>query len=269
MKFNWLFILLITGPLFSQDSLNYEWKSQQSYNLGKNKSWSVDALENIYIEDKDVINKFDSVGVLKYSQSIKFLGEMTQLEPINTMKLVHFSEDQQTICYLDNTLSPTDDCIELIDENVINATCIAKSERSDKLWVFDNVNSTLYLLDLEGEKDQSVKIVNLLGLLGANGVDKMIEWNSRLYILDTTKGIYELDMYGNLLQYLEYPSVVDFDVNRKLYLIVDNQLVVYDLRSLSEVRLDLPVSDVQRVSIVNNKFILGTSKIVHKYALEN
>lgn len=255
------------SSVVKNDSIKVKWSKQLSFNLGKNHNWSADVLGNIYIEKNDVIRKYDSTGMLKYEQSVKALGDMTQLVPVNTMKLVHFSEEQQTLCYLDNTLTISEECINLLDEGINNASVVTSSIRPDKMWIFDNLNSTLLLLDVEGTKDETVRIINLLGLLGANDIDKMKE-NNQLYILDKSKGIYILDMYGNLANSMLLDGIIDFDVEDNIYLLRNNQLEIYSLNGDLILILDLPINEVTKLRVVNNQIFLGTAKIVDKYLLE-
>ena len=159
-----ILILITQSQLIAQNDISYNWYKEIKYTIGARENWSVDGLLNVYISNDSSIEEYDSVGVLKFAESIKSLGKMTQLVPVNTMKLIHFSEEQQTLCYLDNTLSQLDDCIELADKGVVNATTISSSNQPDKIWVLDNLNSRLLLLPLEGN-GQPQEIVNVRGIL--------------------------------------------------------------------------------------------------------
>ena len=105
VKISLLVIVFLTSySTFAQDSVSYTWDDKGTVTINENEVWALDAFENVYVSNNEVINKFDSEGELMFSQSIKSLGRMTQMVLINTMKLVHFSEEQQTLCYFDNTL---------------------------------------------------------------------------------------------------------------------------------------------------------------------
>lgn len=264
-----LLALLITSFGLSQDSLKFNWELLKEYNVGADAVWSVDGLENVYASSNSVISKFDSSGTLKFTQSIKSLGNMTQLEPINTMKIVHFSEEQQTLCYFDNTLSPNDDCLELIDREVFNASRIASSGRSDKVWVYDNLNSSLRLLDLEGDKFQSIEINNLKGVLGLEDIVNIKERYNQLFILDQKKGVFVFDMYGSLVNRYPMEGVIDMDVVEKgLFLLFDNKLVSMSLDGVYKVNIPLPVEGITQFDIENEMFFFEKAEIVHKYRLQ-
>ena len=183
------------------DSISYEWNKKMSYKIGEGEVWSIDGLENFYVSQNSLINKYDSVGVLKFSQSIKSLGRMTQIVPVNTMKLVHFSEEQQTLCYFDNTLSSMSDCIELSDKGIVNAVLVSASNQPNKIWVLDNLNSKLVLLALDNQS-QPQEILNLRGVLDIEKISQIVEKNSRLFLLDQEKGAYVFDLYGSLIEFI-------------------------------------------------------------------
>lgn len=271
MKVNCFIILFSIAPflLFGQDTLNYKWSEQQKYSITPDGVWSVDGLGNVYISDNSVIQKFDSVGVLKFTQSIKSLGNMSAFLTINTMKLAHFSEEQQTLCYFDNTLTATDDCLELIDREVFNATKIASSERSDKVWVFDQVNSSLRLLDIEGDKKQGVQIDNLRGVLELNNITQIRERANKLYILDSLRGVFIFDMYGSFVDHIAVEHAKQVDANKNaVFILFKDKLLSVPMNGAREVDIMLPVAGVSEFVLKNQSFFFRSSQNVHKYRLQ-
>lgn len=254
---------------FAQDSLVYNWKHYRDYPVAEGEVWSVDGLENLFISKGSVIQKIDSSGQLKFTQSIKSLGEMTQFAVINTMKLVHFSVDQQTLCYFDNTLTASEDCIDLSDHDIYYGTKVATSTRSDKIWVYDNVNTSLRLLDIEGKKQQGVEVINLKGVLGLENISDIVERYNQLYILDSLKGLYIFDMYGSLLDRIEIEGCTAVDANANaVFLLRNDHLISYTLKGMKRQEFDLPVKEIQDFSLVNQSFFLRSSEIVYKYRLQ-
>jgi len=276
LKHLFIAILILGGnSVFAQDSTAYEWKKVRSYSIDSNEVWSVDNLENVYISHETAINKYDTAGVLKFSQSIKSLGRMTELIPVNSMKLVHFSEDQQTLCYLDNTLTLSHDCIELADKEIINARLISSSYRSDMLWVYDDVNSQLTLMPMIEGQQQRQDILNVKGLLGINQVDQIMEKYGVLNVLDKSKGIYTLDAYGTLLGFEEVENVLCMDRDRSgsdvTYLLTNEELIVKTITNRDqpiEFKYKLPISDIVEFYVIDSSVFFRTSKYVHKFKLE-
>lgn len=269
-KLGFIFLVLFCFgiQLNAQDTISHNWKKVISYSVDSNEVWNVDVLEYVYISKSSEINKFDSVGVLKFNQSIKSLGRMEQLIPINTMKLIHFSSEQQTLCYFDNTLTQTSDCVELSDRDIINAKLISKSSRPDQVWVFDNLNSTLSLLSVEGNV-QSQKIDNLRGVLNINNISQIIERNNYLFILDSEKGVYVFDLYGSLIEFKEIEGVKSIDAfGNSLFMLTDNGLKISFLDDNQVLDISLPQGDFSELKYVNQYFYLRSSKSVDKYILQ-
>ena len=268
-----LFFLVLIQPVFAQDSLSYTWVKRGSYSIEPKDVWAVDELGNLYISQKNALNKYDSTGLLKFSQSIKSFGKMRQLIPINSMKLVYFSEEQQTLCYLDNTLTQTDDCLDLIDQNILNAKLLGKSARADMIWVFDNVNSRLVLLPLEHGQQMKQEISNIKGTLNMKEIEQIMENGSWLYILDDVGNFAVLDIYGSLQDFSKEPGLMEFEIHSNIaYWLFKDTLKIRDLRvmevPLSELQLVLPMEDVYEFHFINKNFYFRTAKGVYKFTLQ-
>lgn len=260
-----LTVLLLSPTTWSQKG---SWSEKQVYPIKDGGVWSIDGLENVYIAQFGLINKFDSTGKLKFSQSIKSLGAMTQLVPVNTMKLIHFSEEQQTICFLDNTLSPLDDCIDLTEEGIVNAGMVSESNQPNKIWVLDNLNSRLLLLPLDNVY-QTQELMNLQGVLDLNQVTQFVERNNQVILLDATKGVYIFDLYGSLLDYFPEKDVLAVDANEHmLFLLRADGLYIRSFDSDETLRVDLPVPDARDFAYRNHFFFFRTEYAVHKFALQ-
>lgn len=267
------FILSITLIFFTicsavsqvSDTVKWELKSEQT--LGKEDVWSVDILGNIYVTDDRIINKYDSIGKKKFSQSIKAFGHLKDIQTINTMKVVGFSEEQQAICMLDNTLTLSEECFDLNKFDIGNASHIAVSGQSDKLWVVDQLNSRLLLLSL-GKTFQYQEIKNLQGILNIEEVLAIKEVNNQLFLADSKGKIYQFDLYGSLLGVYESVSFIDFLLkDETLILLTDGQLILHNMVSDEKKILNLPMKEILEVQLSGNFFYFRTENKILKYAL--
>lgn len=262
------FILFGYVCLSQEAEVEYHWISSIQYKVADDAVWSTDGLENLYVSEFGLINKYDSIGKLKFSQSIKSLGYMKQLVPVNTMKLVHFSEEQQTLCYFDNTLSPLDDCIELSDQGIMNAIFVSESNQPNKIWVLDNLNSRLLLLSLDN-LFQVQEIVNLKGILNIEEIDQVKERGNRLFILDRNSGVYVLDLYGTLLEKVSDENILGIDGNEQmLFILKADRLEVKSLVTSDKWTFALPVEGISDFSYRNRFFFFKTKNTVHKFRLQ-
>ena len=163
--------------------------------------WNIDELQNVYLIQGSTLIKCDSSGKQLYSQSIKSIGNVAQIEAINALKIAVFSEEQQSICLFDNTLTLNGECNYLDKYGIRNAKLIARSNRPNLFWIYDQFNSTLLLIDIISNKTIQ-KIDNIKGLIlkgeEENEVEKIQEFNNHLYLFDTNETIYEFDQLMTL-----------------------------------------------------------------------
>lgn len=251
----------------SQVTDSVEWEVKSEFNIGKEDVWSVDILGNVYSTDDRIINKHDSIGKKKFSQSIKAFGHLKDIQTINTMKVVGFSEEQQAVCLLDNTLTLSEECIDLSKFDIGNASHIAVSGQSDKLWVVDQLNSRLLLLSL-GNTYQYQEIKNLQGILNIAEVLAIKEVNNQLFLADTKGKIYQFDLYGSLLNVYESTLFIDFILkDETLILLAEGQLILLNMMTNEEKMLNLPMKDVLEVQLSGNFFYFRTENKILKYTL--
>ena len=163
--------------------------------------WNIDELQNVYLIQGNTLIKCDSSGKQLFSQSIKSIGNVAQIEPINALKIAVFSEEQQSICLFDNTLTLNGECNYLDKYGIRNAKLIARSNRPNLFWIYDQFNSTLLLIDIISNKTIQ-KIDNIKGLIlkdeEENEVEKIQEFNNHLYLFDSKETIYEFDQLMTL-----------------------------------------------------------------------
>lgn len=250
---------------FSQERL--EWDLKTTYSIDSSDIWAIDVLGNTYITKKEVIHKYDSIGVLKFSQSQKSIGRLSSLQPINTMKLVVFSEEQQMFCFLDNTLTPYESCIDLLDHTIGNATEIAVSSQPNKFWVYDQLNSRLHLLSLT-QSEQSQEIGNLKGILNSIQISFMLEQNNLLYLIDSTQGVFVLDMYGSLVNSLKRKNITAIQVDSEnIYLLENEFITIINLETNAETKIACPLTNVVEFRKADNNFYFRTNTEIKKYKL--
>jgi len=271
MKFLTVIILFLWLNVSAQDSLS-NWTLLKTYPVNSDAVWNIDVLENVYIVHNRMIIKFDSTGVTKFSQSIKSIGQVKEIMPINTMKLVLFSEDQQVLCLLDNTLTMSEELVDLSEFNIVNASLTSTSSQPEKIWVLDQLNSRLLLIDLAG-KMQFQEVRNLKGMLNLTLISSLKELNGHLFMVGSGK-VYQFDIYGTLLNELEYGerSNVIYDAapfGERFYWVQNDALIGQDLDGENKKRVQLPVKDVLEFKKAGDIYYFRTADKILKYAFKN
>lgn len=252
----------------AQDSLGYQWNELQSYPVKESEIWHVDVLEYYFASDNGTINKYSIDGKLMFSQSIKSLGQIKDFVSINTSKLIHFSEEQQTLCYFDNTLTKLDDCVDLTEEGLINVTMISASSQPNKVWVFDSFNSRLLLLSLN-RLNQQQEVLNIIGTLDIKEVSQIKERGNRLFVVDPTKGVYIFDLYGSLIEFIPEKGVIQVDGHEKaMFTLHKDKMRVrfFDSNKFDDVML--PMSSISGFMYRNQHFFFKSKDAVHKFELQ-
>jgi hypothetical protein len=262
--------LTVLTVSFAQKDSSFNWRLIDSIPISEDAIWTVDILSNTYISEYGTVSKFDSTGVKVFSQSIKSLGGLSSLCVINTMKLVYFSEEQQLLCYMDNTLSQNENCVRLEDRGIMYATAVTSSDRSDKLWVLDEINSRLLLIDLESDLRKPLILENVRSIIGEVGQVTMVERGGRLYVNNPSSGVYVFDIYGSFIKHIKERNVTSLDADELgVYLLqADNSLHYYTNRFNEELTLILPRENCHEILVKGNQIYLRTSHFVYKYSVE-
>lgn len=226
--------------IFAQE---VEWKLAQDFPIENEEVWTVDVIGNVITTKRDQLTKYSPTGKILFEQSQKSFGRLDKIEPINTLKFVAFSEQQQTLCFFDNSLTVMENCIELADFDILNATQFATSGQSDKLWVFDQVNSTLLLLSLQG-LNQEQQIKNLMGILNAESITQMVEIENKLFFVDKENGIFMFDVYGTLINKIDVKNAQWIQCkDDNVLVLVGNQLLIHNFVTMGEQSIPLPSAD--------------------------
>ncbi len=259
--------MLFVFGVSAQDTTGIRLIEKSKIELDSSAYWNMDAIGNHLVSLNGTISKIDTSGKIQYTQSIRSYGETSAIVSINTMKLVHFSEEQQTLCFLDNTLTASENCIELADQSIINATFVSSSSQPNKIWVMDQLNSTLYQLPILGN-DPTRQVGNLGGLLNFNTVHQIKEAGNKLYLL-TSEGIFVLDIYGSLIDVIRTENITYFDANEShLYMLNEGKLNIRHVRTGATTSIPLPIADVFQMKIVDGALFARTPENVHKFELQ-
>lgn len=206
----------------------YEWHSLWKIEA-KNPIYALDQYNNLYYTNNQTLSKVDSTGKLKFSQSVKSWSTITAIDARNPMKILLFSEDQQTLNYLDNTLTKQQESIDLTDENFSFVTKAITSAQADKVWLFDSDNSRLVLFSRNATQRQQVD--NVYGLLQIDFISQLFEYNTQLYIICPNKGVFVLDRYGTLVTFYDLKDVHSIQIeNDMLYYLQKGYIYFFDLK---------------------------------------
>ncbi len=255
-----LFFLIFPFLLVAQT----EELDKTKFTLSEGNAWHADLLGNLYIAQEEFLVKYDTSGVKQYSQSIKSIGTIKKISSVNTMRIVLFSEEQQTITLTDNTLSETTESYDLTQLGFEYVTHIAVSSQANKFWIYDQPDSKLVLLDL-GRTNQRQEIENFRGIISSSEVRWMEEENNKLYLFDQNQNLFIFDLYGSLLDLIELPSVSKVKVFQgEIVVLKEGTLSRYSQEDASLKEINTPISDFHDFQWRNNFLFLQTNQEILK-----
>jgi hypothetical protein len=263
---HWIFwLIFFPFMLAAQDSLH--WEKEWEIKTMPNATWNVDPFGNLIVCEKESIRKLDSTGFQKFIQSGKYLGAISSIDPSNPMKTLIFSEQQQIVCYIDNTLSKQQENIELSDFELSYVTLVSTSDQPDKFWAYDQDNSKIVLI--AKNKLQMQRIENVAGLLGCAEIFQLFEKENRLYVVDRQKGIFQFDLYGTLLFHWEVAHANWVEIEGDYaYILSSNGLEILQLSSFKKWEIKLPTPDLLKFKKVQNHFYFSSKEKIQRFSVD-
>jgi hypothetical protein len=258
-------LIFVSNVSKAQEGLNVSWKLMDSINCGSSAIWTVDWIGNLFIHQGGKIDKYDSTGNKLFSQSIKKLGNISAISPVNAMKIALFSEDQQSVCILDNTLTLSQECVDLERYDIQWACCFSPSGQQEKMWVFDELNNRLLLISTNNTS-QFQEVKNVTGILKSSKITKIEELGNRLFVEEDGGSLFEFDIYGSLVNVYDMKGALDFEFRNGNILFLDaNKKEFRLINELSETNFELPVQNVRKFEISGAYFFLQTVDKILKY----
>jgi len=260
-----LFITLFTNFYWSQTAdikLIKEFYYKEEIN-----NWTIDNIGNLIVQQRNTITKIDSTGKQIFTQSIKSLGEISQISAINSMKIALFSAEQQSICIMDNTLTINGKCKFLDQYGISFAKFIAVSNRPNLVWIYDQFNSSILLIDLIQDKIIQ-KVENFAGIASIKSeLVGMEEHQNKLYLYDSEQ-IYEFDQMLNWSNTFT-KTAKSFAFSKDNIIGLNNQTMTFTSISSNENNKlsNKSLAEFQVFQIVGSDFYFSGGKKISKFKL--
>ena len=267
-------IILFSGAshfLFTQNDFKWELTKSFDWNSPYNiSSWDVDLFNNIYIANESSLTKLNLNGESLFSQSIKSVGEISSIHMINPMKMSIFSFDYQTNCFIDNTLTIIDKCIDLTELNIQIANKISISNKRNRAWIWDSNNSNLIQISMTQPIEIISKSSNLSEIIKVKRPVFMEEIENHLYLFDDKKTLFIFDLFGALIH-----EINDFSMNAllaknntKLWSI-ENQVLYRFEDDFSKTSIaKIPIDNIDNFKLSENYIYIQSNKSIHIYSID-
>ena len=218
---------------------------------------STDHIGRVYVTKHDELFLYSEKGDLMYQFSDLSRGEIEHLDTRNPLKILLFYPDYSQIAFLDNTLSPTRENVNLMNLGLELAR-LACTSFDNGFWVYDPVSFRLVRFDQGLNVTNEVSNINQL--VGADiNPNQMVEFDSWLYMNDPDQGVFVFDSFGTYTKLIPIKGARQINVRGNgIFLQMDDKLIKYDTLSFEQIEIQLPVQDFTAISIEKKHlFILG------------
>jgi hypothetical protein len=201
MRILWL-LLVVAGKISSLFSQG--WLCGRPFTLKGSIHVEGDPLGQALVFNENEIIKISSGDTLFNRFSQMAWGPIFQVDASNPLKILVFYKEASRIVFLDNTLSPHGEPIDLIALGYDQAE-LACTSFDNSLWLYDRLN--FRLVRLNAQLQPVVIIPNLNQILnGQIQLCRLKERNNRLYVSAFDGTVYVFDVYGSFLFSLRCPE---------------------------------------------------------------
>ena len=212
----------------------------------------IDPYGNIYTVEKAQISKFSLQGKLLYTYSNQKLGLISSIDVFNPMKIMLFYQDAGIIVFLNEQLALLRESINLSDAGYYNIS-LASYSAANQIHLYDNASKFLITLDF------SLREISKTPLnFNSFNPTTLIELEEKnIAFHDPMTGIYLFDTFGtfNKLIPIITPNAIEI-TSTLIYYTNNDELILYNYKTLSLETQQLPISNVQKSIIYRNNRIL-------------
>lgn len=257
MKFI-LFFFLIT-------SFGSNWL-QKNKMRGDFSSVEVDEQGDVYLVNKGkqlikVDTNLDTLYVFnEKSAEVEFVA------PQNALKVLIFNKSLNTIQFLDKTLSPSVNELNLDNINIPLVEAVGIS-RDNNFWLFDQFDQSLKKFDVKMNMISTSG--NLLNITGLNwSPHKLKEIENNVFVCDSTNGVMQFDFFGSYVQTINIKLTTNFYFDESYFWFLRNDsLIMYDILLQEESKFSLPEKNVLDFAFYKSQFYFLTPEKLYIYAL--
>lgn len=237
MRLLLIFLLGIPFPLFAADSLLLVIPA-------KGKLISTDESGNIYLLRSDqTLTRFDSNGDSTGFYRSVFNGELTQIDATNPLRIVLFYAQQKKIVVLDRMLTKKSE-LDLRSYHSFMPTAVCTTPEG-YIYVYDYLEASLFQINESGKKEKLSGSNDLRQELGfVPEIQFMTLRERRLYLADSSRGVFVFDIYGTYMQTLPITGITFLQlVGKQLVYRQGSELMAYNTDNFTTQQTPLPAGE--------------------------
>ena len=264
MKFTaLLFGLLLTNIVFGQT-----WVLEKELVLKDSTyHWTSDEWGQLYQWKDNTIWLQQNQNSTPFQETFKILGEITDIQAISGLRALVYSEGQQMMGVIDNTLQLKEGLLAFFDFDFSNITQVAIGNRPDFTWLFDQYRERLILLNINTA--QAVQVVdNCFGGIQDAQIVQFFEYQQNLICLLSDGRYFEFDRNLTLVKKLTLvPGLTLFGYQNEIWL--QDQNWIEKLKpSFQASRIELPFQNYQQLQVLQDRFYFQQGQKISVYRLK-
>ncbi len=225
--------------------------------------FTTDKLQNVYVlTEKQDILKYNSSGVLQFRYSNKTHGTVGYIDATDPFHILVFYPDFQKAVILDRTMSQMVQ-MSFQEWGYFRVSVVAMSSDA-RIWIYDEERSRLRKVSSSGQTLLESGELNLQ--LGKTiQPNYLMESNQAIFLNVPDLGIIVFDTFGKYLKTIPIRSIKYLQVtNEMIHFIEDGIWQIFELRSLTQTRVNLPElkNSVQKVRIEKDRIYILEGNVV-------
>lgn len=221
----------------------------------------VDHLGNVYVVDDSELLMFDKDGMKLANFSNSMLGEISDVDVSDPLRILVFYKEFNQLLFLDRNLAEIGEEIDLYDYSD-NESELACSSSNSGFWTYNSIdNQAIHFSEYGKRRQESI----LLNSFFEDAIpSKMIENSRNLYLLYPNNGILALDQNGRFLKKISFTKISDvqFVSNSIVYTNQDGLYSHQPFEKEDKLLYSSNNSKEEQILVRNNKIYISNKKSI-------
>jgi hypothetical protein len=260
--------LLLIGLLLTNVVTGQTWVLEKELTLkDSTHHWTSDEWGQLYQWKGNTIWLQQNQNQVPFQETFKILGEITDIQAISGLRALVYSEGQQMMGIMDNTLQLKEGLMAFFDFDFSNITQVAISNRPDFIWLFDQYRERLILFNINTA--QAVQLVdNCFGGIQDAQIIQFFEFQQNLICHLSDGRFYEFDRNLTLVKKLTLtPNLTLFGYQNEIWL--QDQNWIEKLKpSIHSSRIVMPTQNYQQLQVLQDRFYFQQGRKISVYRLK-
>lgn len=260
-------LILFSGLLFANFYFGQTWILEKELLLKNSaNNWTSDEWGQLYQWKDNTVWLLQNQNNIPFQETYKTFGEITSLQPINGLRALIFTESQQLLGILDNTLQLKEGSLAFYDLNFSNVTKVSASVRPDFIWIFDQYRERLILFQINTAQAQQI-VDNCFDGIGEQHILAFFEHQQNLICQLSDGRYYEFDRNLTLVKKQTLAPMLLFSFQNDLWGLHNNQIQKLNQNTTANA-IELPLVGYNQLQVLQDRFYFQQGQKISVYRLK-